>query len=348
MRLVALFQSHVHRRVGRVKTNRNNDTWDRRQRHGDAHWFLLHVKDYNRRKVSSNSSTSRLHFTSNTQPFGNFVVYDLLNESFLFQLHEVQDYCSEFLRSQLDPSNCLGIRAFADTHSCRELLKIADKYMQNNFIDVVESDEFMQLPIGQLIEMISNDELNVKHEEQVFQAVMSWIRQNVNERKQHLGQLLCHVRLPLLDTKFLVTKVGNDALIKQDQVCRDLIDEAKDYHLLPMDRSLMQGPRTKPRKPFLLTEVLFAVGGWCSGDAISSVEMYDPAQSPSNGEWKIVTSMSKRRCGVGVGVLNISGKDYIYAIGKLLSCSVPLSCWQYFLVTQKWPTNLFFRFRSKS
>lgn len=62
-----------------------------------------------------------------------------------------------------------------------------------------------------------------------------------------------------------------DPLIKHDQICRDLIDEAKDYHLLPQDRSL--GPRTKPRKPFATGELLFAVGGWCSGDAISSVEM---------------------------------------------------------------------------
>lgn len=63
-------------------------------------------------------------------------------------------------------------------------------------------------------------------------------------------------------------------------------------------------------------EVLYAVGGWCSGDAISYVEIYDPAASNSSsgtggGEWQVVASMSKRRCGVGVGVLN----NQIYAIG---------------------------------
>lgn len=119
---------------------------------------------------------------------------------------------------------------------------------------------------------------------------------------------MSHVRLPLLDTKFLVTKVGTDPLIRQDQICRDLIDEAKDYHLLPQERAAIQHVRTRPRKPVITGEVLFAVGGWCSGDAIASVEMYDPQVS---SEWKIVAPMSKRRCGVGVGVLN----DQIYAIG---------------------------------
>lgn len=259
------------------------------------------------------------------------IVQTLLPAACILQLQEVQDYCSEFLRSQLDPSNCLGIRAFADTHSCIELLQIAEKYMQNNFIDIIESDEFLLLPVNQLIELISADELNVKKEEQVYQAVMNWISYNVTERKEFLGQLMSYVRLPLLDTKFLVTKVGNDPLIKQDQTCRDLIDEAKDYHLLPSDRSSMQGPRTKPRKPFLMVEVLFAVGGWCSGDAISSVEMYDP-QNTSNCEWKIVTAMSKRRCGVGVAVLN----QHIYAIGGHDGQSYLNSVERYDPLTNQW------------
>lgn len=53
--------------------------------------------------------------------------------------------------------------------------------------------------------------------------------------------------------------------------------------------------------------MLFAVGGWCSGDAIASVERFDPQA----GEWKMVAPMSKRRCGVGVAVLH----ELLYAVG---------------------------------
>ena len=52
--------------------------------------------------------------------------------------------------------------------------------------------------------------------------------------------------------------------------------------LLPLERQRMQGPRTRPRKPTRHGEALFAVGGWCSGDAIASVEYYN-AQT---GEWR--------------------------------------------------------------
>ena len=52
--------------------------------------------------------------------------------------------------------------------------------------------------------------------------------------------------------------VGSDLLIKSDEACRDLVDEAKNYLLLPQERPLMQGPRTRPRKPVRRGEVLFA------------------------------------------------------------------------------------------
>lgn len=234
-------------------------------------------------------------------------VQTLLPAACLLQLQEVQEVCCEFLRSQLDPSNCLGIRAFADTHSCRELLKIAEKYTQKNFAEVTSTEEFLMLPHTQLCGIIGCDELNVSNEEQVFTSVMNWVRHNLAERKHYLPQILEHVRLPLLSAKFLISHVSNDPLIRNDITCRDLIDEAKNYLLLPQERSQMQGPRTRPRKPLEYGEVLFAVGGWCSGDAISSVEMY----MPHSNEWKMVSPMSKRRCGVGVAVLN----SMLYAIG---------------------------------
>lgn len=62
-------------------------------------------------------------------------------------------------------------------------------------------------------------------------------------------QVLQHVRLPLLSPKFLVGTVSSELLIRSDDACRDLLDEAKNYLLLPQERPLMQGPRTRPRKP---------------------------------------------------------------------------------------------------
>lgn len=72
-------------------------------------------------------------------------VQTLLPAACLLQLAEIQEACCEFLKRQLDPSNCLGIRAFADTHSCRELLRIADKFTQHNFQEVRTRMELQQV-----------------------------------------------------------------------------------------------------------------------------------------------------------------------------------------------------------
>ncbi|VEL27441.1 unnamed protein product [Protopolystoma xenopodis] len=192
----------------------------------------------------------------------------------------------------------------------------------------MESEEFLLLPKNHFIDIISSDELNVRSEEQVYSAVMRWVNHNLIDRRNDLGQLLSAVRLPLVSPKFLVATVGNDILIRADEKCRDLVDEAKNYLLLPQERPLMQGPRTRPRRPITSAEALFAVGGWCFGDAIDSAERYDPLPPPSTsstscslsvdgdtsdpeGQWRFVAPMNRRRCGVGVGVVN----GLLYAVG---------------------------------
>lgn len=41
---------------------------------------------------------------------------------------DVRQVCCEFLQSQLHPTNCLGIRAFADLHTCTQLLNQAHTF----------------------------------------------------------------------------------------------------------------------------------------------------------------------------------------------------------------------------
>lgn len=56
----------------------------------------------------------------------------------------------------------------------------------------MESEEFMLLPANQLIDIISSDELNVRSEEQVFNAVMAWVKYSIQERRPQLPQVVMH------------------------------------------------------------------------------------------------------------------------------------------------------------
>lgn len=57
----------------------------------------------------------------------------------------------------------------------------------------MESEEFMELPVNQLMDIISSEELNVRSEEQVFSAVMAWVKYNVTERRPYLAQVSLHL-----------------------------------------------------------------------------------------------------------------------------------------------------------
>ena len=88
----------------------------------------------------------------------SFTLIMLLN---LLPLAGVQKACCHFLEEQLDPSNCLGIKTFAETHGCEELRKAAEKYILKHFVELVDSEEFMQLDNEDVVSLIKCDNLTV-------------------------------------------------------------------------------------------------------------------------------------------------------------------------------------------
>lgn len=75
----------------------------------------------------------------------------------------VKQACCDFLESQLDPSNCLGIRDFAETHNCLDLMQAAEVYSQKHFPEVVQHEEFMLLQQEEVEKLIRCDEIQVQH-----------------------------------------------------------------------------------------------------------------------------------------------------------------------------------------
>ena len=186
-------------------------------------------------------------------------VESLLASSSILQIQNVRDACCDFMKSQLHPSNCLGIRAFADAHSCQQLFKIADKYAQEQFQDVCKNQEFFLLSGEQICEILSGEDLNVTTEEQVFSAVCSWINHDYEARKSLIADVLKYVRLPLLTPQFLIDEVAHHPAICDNVECKDLLLEAMKFHLIPEKRGELKKLNSKPRKGTV--GVLYAVGG---------------------------------------------------------------------------------------
>lgn len=234
-------------------------------------------------------------------------VQALLPASSLLQLLSVRDACCDFLKRQLHPSNCLGIRSFADTHTCTELLDTSHKFALQHFVAVSQTEEFMLLSVTEVLELISSNDANVASEEQIYHSVINWIKFDLENRKQHIPELLANTRLPLLSRDCLMNQVETEEIVKNSPECKDLLIEAMKYHLLPEKRAVLQSSRTQLRKPAGQVPILFAIGGGSLFAIHSECECYDPRMD----RWCMVSPMWTKRARVGVGV--VDGK--IYAVG---------------------------------
>ncbi|KAK7498597.1 hypothetical protein BaRGS_00010257 [Batillaria attramentaria] len=244
--------------------------------------------------------TSEIHVTEEN-------VQTLLPAANILQITEVRDACCEFLQAQLHPSNCLGICDFADIHACADLHNHAQTYIEQHFTEVVHYDEFLSLSAERVSKLILSDRLTVTAEEQVYEAVMSWVHHDLHRRQEDLESLLEHVRLPLMAQDYIVQRVEEEPLIKGNSRCKDFLIEAMKYHLLKVDQKAMyKTPRTQPRNPIGLPKVLLVVGGQAP-KAIRSVECYDFSED----KWYQLAEMPSRRCRCGLAVLN----GLVYAVG---------------------------------
>lgn len=169
----------------------------------------------------------------------------LFETSSLFQIAALRDACAKFLEDQLDPCNCLGMQRFAEAHSLKQLASRCRTYAMQNFLDVAQHEEFLELKREEVEEHIASDELVISKEEMVFEAVMRWVYHDTEGRRPMLKDLLHHVRLPLLHPNYFVQTVEGDHLIQNAPECYQLLHEARRYHVLGNE---MMSPRTRPRR----------------------------------------------------------------------------------------------------
>ncbi|XP_077984948.1 kelch-like protein 8 [Glandiceps talaboti] len=239
-------------------------------------------------------------------------VQQVLYASSILQMEMVVRACCDFMKTHLHPTNCLGVRNFAELHGRTDLVHAADRFTYDHFIEVIDSEEFLQISARHFGLILTSSDLNVSKEEEVYEAAMKWVKCEIRSRSQHLPDLMSKIRLPMLPADYLMNVVEKEELVKKHHSCRDLVDEAKNYHLSnanvapKITRRLKLSLRSKPRKS--TAGVLFTIGGrGAQGDPFRSIECYDIRKD----KWIPVAEMiSKRR---HVGVTSVDGK--VYAVG---------------------------------
>ena len=223
---------------------------------------------------------------------------DLMMAADLFQMDSLLQHCCSYLQSQLTPHNALSTRAYAHLHRCWKLYKSCEEYILTNFRCIAETNEFLEMPSDVLEDIVANDCLRVRCEEEVYNAVKRWVYYDIPNRRCFFQSLMQHVRLPFVSRQFLHTEVQNEKLMHD---CEKYFLEAVCYKTSPNKRAEMKDSvRIQPRKPFGLNEVIMIIGGMSKIGSMDSIDQYDSRTD----SWTMPTSSPVPRYGTAACMHN--------------------------------------------
>ncbi|XP_028254449.1 kelch-like protein 10 [Parambassis ranga] len=222
-----------------------------------------------------------------------FMAADYLN------IMELVQICCNFFEKTLCPYNCIGIWQFTKTHHTPELHLKAFHHVLRHFEEVVFGEEFLQLSAQDVSDIISSDNLNVRQEAAVFEAIIRWITHEPQEQEGYADLLLPKVRLSMMPTEYIQSHVLSNKLVTDNLRCQAMVSEVIECK----DRIL-----GRPRLP---SAILLAIGGWNSSrDLPNVIEAFDVRAN----HWMNITNLSElpRACH---GAAYLGG--YVYCVGGI-------------------------------
>ncbi len=153
-------------------------------------------------------------------------VQDLLTTARMLHLERIVDACCEFMISQMHPSNCIGILALADLHSCHKLWTQAFQYIEDHFTEVILFEEFLKVDFSLLSDILESDNLNVSSEVDVVTALEMWVLYDPNKRSVLIPELTREgLRMFHLDTSYLSSYTVDGALSSFSAQCKNIFAE---------------------------------------------------------------------------------------------------------------------------
>lgn len=205
-------------------------------------------------------------------------VLDIIAAADFFMIESLVRECCDFILSQMDHTNCIGFWTYAKQKGLFRMEKKAFRYILENFNEVVDGidEEFFLLTADEFVCIMKSDNLNVRDEENVFEAVVKWIDRQPFEREEFISKLLPAIRLGHMDPDYFIHNVKIHPYVKNNKECRPTVVNALKYffNLDPASKESDKETIARKRVPH---EILFLFGGWLSKDntSTSAMEVYD-------------------------------------------------------------------------
>ncbi|XP_066551345.1 ectodermal-neural cortex 3 [Amia ocellicauda] len=183
----------------------------------------------------------------------------LLEAGDMLQFHDIRDASAEFLEKNLHPSNCLGMMLLSDAHKCERLYELSWRMCLANFATLFKTEDFLSLPKDNVLELIFSEELEVEDESLVYEAVIDWVKADMERRHNDLPDLLRCVRLALLPESYLLKNVASEELVMSHKLGREIVEDAVRCKMkILQNDGVVTGFCARPRK---VSQALLLLGG---------------------------------------------------------------------------------------
>ena len=146
-------------------------------------------------------------------------VKNLLSGAHYVQIHEVKQFCFEFLRSNTTVDNALNFLKTAGHYRNEGLKNKIQQYISINFDQVLKSDHFKQLSIEELISCISNLDRSQAKEISIFQAIVTWCNHDKQDRNDSFVELFNMLNLANIAPDYMEKVVLEEKLVTKSPDC---------------------------------------------------------------------------------------------------------------------------------
>ncbi len=139
---------------------------------------------------------------------------ELMSACNMFKLKFAYDICEKKLNQAADPSNCIDLYRAANLHNMPDLREKACQVMFRRFGEVTCGSEFKDMSSEEILAYIKEDNLRIPDEDAVFDAVVTWVKHDLNGRSSTFLGLLKHVRLQYCTPSHLKNVVAHEPLME--------------------------------------------------------------------------------------------------------------------------------------
>jgi hypothetical protein len=153
-------------------------------------------------------------------------ITSLLKACYHLEINHSYNACVDYMLQSLNLDNCLSYWLAGKYCDSKKIQTASIGLIGRHLDSFYTTMQFLELHSVIVVDILNEDMLQVCSENIVYEAVMAWIKYDVENRVDELSDLLGVVRMTYLPVFYLVNVVGKEDLIENDENAMGLYSKA--------------------------------------------------------------------------------------------------------------------------